>query len=49
MTMSTDLLVTADQEQINGYHARKLMCKLRQVMSKDKRLGYLFYKEFPNK
>ena len=47
--MVTDLLVTADEEFLYGYHARKLICKLREVMAKDKRLGFVFYKEFPEK
>ena len=37
MQMITDMMITADEKFIHGYHARKLMCKLRDVMSKDKR------------
>jgi hypothetical protein len=40
-------LVTADEEFIYGYHARKLICKLREVMAFDP--GFVFYKEFPEK
>lgn len=43
----TDLLVTVDERHNYGYHARKLMCKLRETM-KDKN-SYIFYNQFPNK
>ena len=38
-----------DENFIHSYHARKLICKLRDVMSRDKRLGYVFYREFADK
>jgi hypothetical protein len=49
LSLLTDLLITVDENFLHSYHARKLTCKLRDVMSKDKRLGYVFYREFPEK
>ena len=37
LSLITDLLVTVDENFLHSYHARKLMCKLRDVMSQDKR------------
>ena len=28
----TDLLITVDEDYIYGYHARKLICKLREAI-----------------
>ena len=47
--LSTDLLLTVDEASPYHYHTRKLMAKLRQVMSKDKRQGFVFMKEFADK
>ena len=47
--LATDLLLTVDETFPYNYHTRKLMAKLRQVMSKDKRQGFVFMKEFPDK
>ncbi|TNV73246.1 hypothetical protein FGO68_gene9908 [Halteria grandinella] len=49
LSLQTDLLITQDESYLHSYHGRKLMCKLRDVMSKDKKLGFVFYKEFPEK
>ena len=49
LSLITDLLVTVDENFLHSYHARKLICKLRDVMSQDKRQGYVFYREFPEK
>ena len=45
----TDLLITVDENFAYNYHARKIMAKLREVMSKDKRQGFVFLKEFSEK
>jgi hypothetical protein len=42
-------LLTQDSDFLYSYHTRKLICKLREVMANDKRLGFVFYKEFPEK
>jgi hypothetical protein len=45
----TDLLLTVDEAFPFNYHTRKLIAKLRQVMAKDKRQGFVFMKEFSDK
>jgi len=45
--MYTDLLVCVDEDFPYIYHARKLMCKLRQTYHKDN--SWLFYKEYRSK
>jgi len=41
----TDMLVTCDEEWPYKYHARKLMCKLRETSIMDPM--YAFYREYP--
>lgn len=43
----TDIFVTQDQEQPFGYHAKKLICKLRELKRKEE--TFVFYKQFPEK
>lgn len=43
----TDLLVTVEENFKYSYHARKLLCKLREVYLKDP--SYIFYKEYASK
>ena len=45
----TDLLITANEDHPHGYHAKKLICKLREIFQEDKQKPYLFYKEYPKK
>ena len=42
--MHTDLMLCVDDEFVYKYHARKLMCKLRDVYGKDN--SFAFYKEY---
>ena len=43
----TDLMITTDEEHKLSYHAKKMICKLRELKEKDK--TYVFYREFPEK
>lgn len=45
--MHTDLYVCVDEDNKYKYHARKLMCKLREVYQKDN--SHVFYKEYGRK
>ena len=42
--MNTDLMICVDEEFPYIYHARKLICKLRQIFHKDN--SWIFYKEY---
>lgn len=43
----TDLLLTCDENYPYAYHCKKLICKLRELYSKDE--ANIFYKEYSNK
>jgi hypothetical protein len=43
----TDLLVTVDEDYKFGYQSKKLICKLRELSTKDD--SYIFYREYPKK
>eukprot|EP00347_Sterkiella_histriomuscorum_P005460 403356529 len=40
----TDLFITQDEDQIMGYHAKKFICKLRELKRKEG--AFVFYKQY---
>ena len=46
-SLHTDLLICVDEDFEHIYHARKLICKLRQIYNREN--SWIFYREYPRK